>query len=64
MSTTREMIREYSRMKDLNLSPSRIEELLGYQLFKLSKERSGKAWKIIFKIYNWIDEKFKLSSPS
>ena len=62
MLTVREMIKYYSEMKNLDLPPSQVEELIGYQIYRLSKQRKAWLWKTLFKLFNWLDEKFKLSS--
>lgn len=64
MPTIRQMIKEYSEMKGLSLPPSQVEELFGYQIFKLWKENDSWLWGKIFYLFNWIDEKVKLSSRS
>ncbi len=62
MFTIRQIIKEYSEMKGLDLPPRQVEELLGYQLFRMWKENDSCFWKNIFHLFNWIDEKVKKSS--
>jgi hypothetical protein len=62
MPTIRQMIKAYSEMKNLDLPPKQIEELIGYQIYRRSEEKRTWFWKNTFKLFNWIDEKKKLSS--
>lgn len=62
MYTIRQIIKEYSEMKNIDLPPSQVEELIGYQIFRRWKENDSCFWKNIFNLFNWIDEKLKKSS--